>query len=89
MATADVSTMAFKAVALTKRGWFVLPLQFPMDGECSCGDATCKNPGKHPLGRLVPHGLKDASRDPDVVRGWWAEEPEANIGIATEPSDLA
>lgn len=39
--------------------------------------------GKRPLGRLAPHGCKDATDDLDKVRAWWAAEPQANIGIAT------
>ncbi len=38
---------------------------------------------KVPLGRLVPHGLKDASCDPGQVEGWWTAEPMANIGLVT------
>ncbi len=29
------------------------------------------------------HGSRDASRDPDRVRAWWAKTPRANIGGAT------
>ncbi|MCZ6847682.1 MAG: bifunctional DNA primase/polymerase, partial [Alphaproteobacteria bacterium] len=29
------------------------------------------------------HGCRSATRDPDVVRAWWAKWPSANIGIAT------
>jgi hypothetical protein len=39
--------------------------------------------GKRPLGRLAPHGLKDAATDPDVITKWWAAEPAANIGLTT------
>jgi hypothetical protein len=39
--------------------------------------------GKRPLGRLVPHGLKDATIDPDAIRAWWSSEPSANIGLIT------
>jgi hypothetical protein len=28
---------------------------------CSCRDPGCGQPGKHPLGSLVPHGVKDAT----------------------------
>ena len=31
----------------------------------------------------TPHGCKDASLDPDVVKGWWGANPHANIAIAT------
>jgi hypothetical protein len=39
--------------------------------------------GKKPLGSLVPHGLKDATRDPAVIRDWWLRVPKANIGLRT------
>lgn len=28
-------------------------------------------------------GFKDASNDPEQIRAWWTERPDANIGIAT------
>lgn len=40
---------------------------------------------KEPLTR---HGFKDASRDPDQIRRWWKQWPDANIGIATGESGL-
>jgi len=41
--------------------------------------------GKTPLGALVPHGKDDASHDPEQARDWWAQCPDANIGIRTPP----
>lgn len=29
------------------------------------------------------HGFKDATRNPELIRRWWTNEPDANIGIAT------
>ena len=49
------------ALAYAGRGWAVLPLWWLVEGGCACGDAKCGSPGKHPLGSLVPHGVKDAS----------------------------
>jgi len=63
-----------------RKSWRVLPLHTPSEGSCSCGDPECSSPGKHPR---TPHGVKDASADPEVVRGWWARWPAANVGIAT------
>jgi hypothetical protein len=39
--------------------------------------------GKKPIGALAPHGLKDATRDPAIIRDWWRREPKANIGLRT------
>lgn len=38
-----------------------------------------------PLGKspLTPHGLKDASIDPEVIRRWWRRWPAANLGVPT------
>lgn len=32
---------------------------------------------------LTEHGLKDASKNPAQIEGWWSQWPTANIGIAT------
>jgi bifunctional DNA primase/polymerase-like protein len=50
---------------------------------CSCRDAGCGQPGKHPLGTLVPHGLHDATTNRARVLAWWTQHPQANIGLAT------
>mgnify|MGYP003375272060 CR=1 FL=1 len=69
------------AVAYAERGWRVFPVAWVRDdGACSCGDADCKSPAKHPL---TSHGLKDASSDAQQVARWWREKPRANIGIRT------
>jgi len=44
----------------------------------------CKNAAKHPLSLLVPHGLKEASRDKDVVTRWFTTFQKANIGIVCD-----
>jgi Bifunctional DNA primase/polymerase, N-terminal len=50
---------------------------------CSCRDPGCGQPGKHPLGSVVPHGVKDATCNRARVLAWWTREPQANIGLAT------
>lgn len=61
------------ALGYAARGWHVFPLR---EGS------------KWPAGRLVPRGQNDATSDPDVIAKWWAERPNANIGIACKPSGL-
>jgi hypothetical protein len=56
------------ALAHAKRGWHLFPVE---------------PGGKRPLGRLAPHGLKDATTDADTIRAWWTAEPKANIGLPT------
>ena len=51
--------------------------------SCSCRDPSCGQPGKHPLGSLVPHGIKDATTNRARVLAWWTQQPQANIGLAT------
>jgi hypothetical protein len=67
-------------LAALLRGRGVIPLHDVASlGTCTCGKgAACHSPGKHPR---TPRGLKDASRDPDQIRTWWAQWPSANIGL--------
>jgi hypothetical protein len=51
--------------------------------SCSCRDPDCGQPAKHPLGSLVPHGVKDATTNRARVLAWWTRHPQANIGLAT------
>jgi hypothetical protein len=55
----------------------------PVRTGCSCRDPGCGQPGKHPLGSLVPHGVKDATTNRARVLAWWTRHPQANIGLAT------
>jgi hypothetical protein len=50
---------------------------------CSCRDPQCGQVGKHPLGVLVPHGVKEATTNRARVLAWWTQQPQANIGLAT------
>jgi hypothetical protein len=60
------------------------PLPQPGVGiVCSCGDRACGQVAKHPLGALVPHGVKDATCNRARVLAWWTRHPLANIGLAT------
>jgi hypothetical protein len=50
---------------------------------CSCRDPGCGQVGKHPLGSLIPHGVKDATCNRARILAWWTRYPQANIGLAT------
>ena len=65
--------------------WKVFPLHHIEDGQCSCRNAECKNPGKHPRWKkgLIENGLKAATSEEKKIRRFWALWPDANIGIAT------
>lgn len=71
------------ALGYADRAWPVFPCHTVRDGACSCGARDCHSPGKHPR---TAHGLKDATTDPDLIRGWWTRWPEANIAVATGAS---
>ncbi len=84
------------ALGYATRGIPVLPLHTPqlcpvLAGRdqavvamaCSCGDQGCDRPGKHPRSLLVPHGVAQATTDPERVAGWWRRAPLANVGLAT------
>lgn len=88
---------ALRAAALeyAARNIPVLPLHTPqlrlqsnadfavVDVRCSCGDAECDRPGKHPRTLLVPHGVTQATNDREHIEGWWRRAPLSNIGLAT------
>lgn len=68
------------ALAYAGRGWRVFPLHGIVNGSCTCGNAHCGSPGKHPL---VRRGMYEATTDPHLIREWWRRWRSANIGVAT------
>lgn len=66
--------------------WQVFPVHGVLEGRCTCGADACPHAGKHPR---TPHGVKDASGDPAVIRAWWKRWPDANVALACgEPSGV-
>lgn len=63
-----------------RRGILVFPVFGIANKLCACGDAECKQPGKHPRTR---HGFKDATTDVQQIRDWWRQWPDSNIGVPT------
>src|SRR5262245_61104507 len=80
-----LSSIGQEALRLAECGLRVIPLHFVLDdGRCSCGRVPCPDkPGKHPLGTAAPHGLDDATADPEQIRRWWTNWPAANAAICT------
>jgi hypothetical protein len=67
------------------RGWAVLPVHTPRGNGCSCGNPGCSSIGKHPR---LSRGLTVATVDPERIKRWWREWPDANIGIHVGRSGL-
>ena len=62
-------------------GWAVFPCHSIRDqNRCSCGNADCNSPGKHPR---TQHGLHDATTDEGTIRAWFARWPDANLAVVT------
>lgn len=76
-----------QALAWASHGNPVLPLHSTImrNGKlrCTCGDTLCHSPAKHPIARLVPEGLKNATTDPAQINRWWQQASWANLGVAT------
>lgn len=80
------------ALAYARLGWHVLPVwSVDSEGRCRCGrpnDDKGHNPGKHPHAALAPRGHHDATTDEQRIRDWWAQDPEAGIGVSLAESGL-
>lgn len=76
---------AFEAARwYAKHGWDIIPVWSVRDGRCSCGNPDCKkNTGKHPIGNLIPNGLKSATTDLSVIESWWRTFPDANVATTS------
>ena len=68
------------ALAYAERGWHVFPIHSVVGEGCSCNNNACEDQGKHPR---TPHGLLDATTEADIIRDWWSQWPNANIGVRT------
>jgi hypothetical protein len=76
-----VDSLLSAALRYAHRGVPVFPLHTPTaHGGCSCTNAPCPSPGKHPR---VRHGVHDATTSAERIRAWWRRWPLANIGLAT------
>ena len=60
------------ALAYARARFRVFPVHTMRNGVCSCGGLNACKPGKHPVGTLVPHGLRNATTDPALIKAWWS-----------------
>ena len=68
------------ALSYAARGWVVFPCHTITPTGCSCGQADCHSPGKHPTTRT---GLHAATSNRQQIRDWWRRHPDANVAIRT------
>lgn len=64
-------------------GWACSPGARPQDDgdrACSCDRIGCPDPGAHPVSAAW---ARQASLDPEVLKRWWADDPQANIILPT------
>lgn len=85
MTTQTFTTLDYALNYAREWGWAVFPCHTVESGACTCGNASCASPGKHPVASLVPHGVLNASKDETRIKAWFGAlgMPNANIGIAT------
>lgn len=68
------------------RGWPVLPCHTSLHDNCSCAEADCASPAKHPR---IAGGLRNATVDHHQIERWWRRWPDANVALRTgAPSGL-
>ncbi|MGW8204390.1 phage/plasmid primase, P4 family [Sphingomonas bisphenolicum] len=74
-----LSPLGQAALSYARKGWPVFPCR-ERDFEMVTGNGkTMKMKAKAPYGGS---GVKDATRDEDVIKGWWKRWPDAMIGLA-------
>ena len=62
-------------------GWPIEPVFEAKDGYCTCKEGRgCSHAGRHPR---TKHGVHDATTNPEQIKRWWTQWPDANIGLAT------
>ena len=85
--TTPKPSMLDAALCYASKGWAVSPLCYPTeDHQCGCFlKHKGNNIGKAPL---TPHGIRDATTDPDQIKAWWKKWPKANIAIGLKEAGL-
>ena len=69
------------AITYCRLGLTVIPLHSIKAGLCTCGESSCKSPGKHP--RVDWRKYETRVPTESEVEAWWDQWPESNVGIVT------
>jgi|GEM_PF-586542 len=83
MSIVSTNTKLQEALRLAQLGYHVFPLHGTTDGRCDCSRADCskKEAGKHPT--QVSSWTTQATTDPEIIKRWWTNQPNANVAIRT------
>jgi hypothetical protein len=76
--SAATSPAHAQALLMASLGHPVFPLYGIKDVTCTCGNAICPAPGKHPRRQ---NSFKEATIDPTVINMWFKYEPGLNYGV--------
>jgi hypothetical protein len=72
-----------QALRYVSLGYKVYPVWGIKNGKCLCGGLKGCRPGKHPYGKAVPHGEKDATTEENIIRQWF-KGSAVNIGVSID-----
>ena len=75
--TKNPASMGEWAARYAVNGWRIFPLHTLQSTGCSCGKADCSKGAKHPRIKA----WEQASCDLRAVMAWWAQWPNANLGL--------
>src|SRR5437762_2216993 len=70
------------ALDYVRRGFSVILLHGIVEGRCTCGNANCGSPGKHPIGRSWKSAQTQRATAAEIEAAF-ARSPNANVGIVT------
>ena len=81
----ETARLLTSAIWYARSGYKIHPCHGIVDGRCTCDRPhdEPKEKGKHPR---LGEWQNAASSDTDVIEKWWADEPNANIGIVCHSS---
>lgn len=81
----ETARLAKSAIWYANNGWKIHPCHGIVDSRCTCGKThpEPKERGKHP--RLASWNTQ-ASSDSEVIKKWWEEEADGNIGVVCDTS---